>query len=83
MIRLTERAATTGGLATPFARRRALRVGAWSVPHHQPLFWVALWVLVAAAQVVALLPVLSDGVMPTAGTDVVYRLMGGSFSPAG
>jgi signal transduction histidine kinase len=83
MIRLTERAATTGGLATPFARRRALRVGAWSVPHHQPLFWVALWVLVAAAQVVALLPVLSDGVMPTAGTDVVYRLMGGSFSACG
>src|SRR3954467_11076480 len=84
MIRGTQRAATVGELtAMPFGRRRTLRLGAWSVPHHQTAFWVALWALVAAAQVVALLPVPSDGAVPTVGTDVVYRLMGGSFSACG
>jgi signal transduction histidine kinase len=84
MIRLTHRAATAGDFATtPFAGRATLRRGAWRVPYHHASFWVALWTLVAAAQVVGLLPVVSEGVVPTVGTDVIYRLMGGSFSACG
>src|SRR5688500_9582501 len=84
MIRLTQRAVTASDVAPQsLALPRALRLDAWSVPHHRRLFWAGLWALVAAAQVVALLPVLSDGVVPPVGTDVVYRLMGGSFSACG
>ena len=45
-------------------------------------FWVALWILVAAAEFVALIPVLfPDG--PVVASDVVSRLLGGSFAACG
>ena len=45
-------------------------------------FWVALWVLVVAAEFVALIPVLfTDD--PVVASDVVSRLLGGSFAACG
>ena len=45
-------------------------------------FWVALWILVAAAEFVALIPVLfTDD--PVEASDVVSRLLGGSFAACG
>ena len=45
------------------------------MPRRGPLFWVAMWALLAAAEFVALIPVLwPEGPVPA--SDVVYRLVG-------
>jgi signal transduction histidine kinase len=47
-----------------------------------PVFWVTLWSLAAVAQFVALIPVLFPE-QPVAASDVVSRLVGGSFAACG
>jgi signal transduction histidine kinase len=57
-------------------------LGRLAMPRRGPLFWVALWVLLAAASFVALIPVLwPEGPVPA--SDVVYRLVGVSFGGCG
>ena len=46
-------------------------------------FWISLALLLAAAQFAALVPVLFDHEPPPPGSDVVFRLMGGSFGACG
>ena len=46
-------------------------------------YWAALWALAIAAELGALVPVLSAGGAPVEGADLVYRLVGGSFAAFG
>ena len=46
-------------------------------------FWIALWLLAAVAEVLALRPVLFDRDAPIDGLDVVFSLVGGSFAAFG
>ena len=45
--------------------------------------WIALWVAVAVAEVLALRPVLFDREAPIQGIEVVFTLVGGSFAACG
>jgi signal transduction histidine kinase len=72
-----------GGLVTrPVARRRGGIARRFAVVHRGVGFWMLSWALVAGAQAAILVPVI-DGGEPVPGTDVVYRLMGGSFAACG
>src|SRR5215204_1008077 len=54
----------------------------FAVPARGRWFWGSMWALVAAVEFVALIPVLSpEGPVPA--SDVVYRLVGGSFAACG
>ena len=67
-------------VATPDARPSLL--SRFAVPARGQWFWAAMWALVAAAQFVALIPVLFPD-EPVVASDVVSRLLGGSFAAAG
>ena len=61
---------------------RAAPLSRFGAKERGPGFWVALWVLVVAAEFVALIPVLfTDD--PVVASDVVSRLLGGSFAACG
>jgi signal transduction histidine kinase len=45
--------------------------------------WIALWAAVAAAEVLALRPVLFDREAPIQGIEIVFTLVGGSFAACG
>ena len=45
--------------------------------------WIALWIAVAAAEVLALRPVLFDREAPIQGIEVAFTLVGGSFAACG
>ena len=45
--------------------------------------WIALWIAVAAAEILALRPVLFDREAPIEGIEVVFTLVGGSFAGCG
>jgi signal transduction histidine kinase len=60
------------GVRTPIA----VRAPPWAL-------WIGLWALAAAAEVLALRPVLFDRAEPIAGLDVVFTLIGGSFAAFG
>ena len=64
----------------PVGRRALLR--RFAAPARGTGFWVSLWALVAAAEFVALIPVLFPS-GPVVASDVVSRLLGGSFAAAG
>ncbi len=70
-------------VARPATRVRAHRLPRWSAPTHRPWFWAAMWALVAAASVVALLPVLLDRGPPAPGFSVIHDLSGVSFAACG
>jgi signal transduction histidine kinase len=61
--------------APAFARFGTARPEGW--------LWIALWIAVAAAEVVALRPVLFDREAPIQGIEVVFTLVGGSFAACG
>jgi signal transduction histidine kinase len=84
MIGLTPSAVGVRGLvARPVARGRAHSIGRLSAPTHSAGFWVAMWIAIAAASVVAFIPVL-DGDGPPAPLNVVLHLLGGvSFAACG
>jgi signal transduction histidine kinase len=52
-------------------------------PRRGPLFWPALWALVAAAEFAALVPVIWPGEERVETVQVIYRLIGGSFAACG
>jgi signal transduction histidine kinase len=56
--------------------RFAFRAPPWAA-------WLALWVLAAIAEALALRPVLFERDAPIAGLDVVFSLVGGSFAAFG
>ena len=65
----------SGSGAPAFARFRSARPEGW--------LWIALWIAVAAAEVLALRPVLFDREAPIQGIEVVFTLVGGSFAACG
>jgi signal transduction histidine kinase len=56
--------------------RFAVRAPPWTL-------WIGLWALAAAAEALALRPVLFDRTDPIVGIDVVFTLVGGSFAAFG
>jgi signal transduction histidine kinase len=70
-------------MARPVARGRVAGLSRLSAPTHSAWFWVALWVTVATAGFVALIPVLFDRGPPQAGYDVIHTLSGISFAACG
>ena len=47
------------------------------------MFWAVLWTAAVAAELGALVPILTRGDAPLVAADVVYRLVGGSFAAFG
>jgi signal transduction histidine kinase len=70
-------------VARPVAHARAQRLRRLTAPTHSPWFWVALWIAVATAGFVALIPALFDSGPPAQGFDVVHDLAGVSFAACG
>jgi signal transduction histidine kinase len=69
-------------VATRPELRRSVRVlSRFAAPTHRLGFWIALWALAGAIQIVALLPVIRGQALP--GWDVIFRLVGGSFAACG
>jgi signal transduction histidine kinase len=84
MISMTPWAAGVRELvARPVARRRVEGLSRFTAPTRSPLFWVALWVAVAAASFAALVPVIFDRGPPMAVNDVIHSLSGTSFAACG
>ena len=54
----------------------------FSGPTRRPAFWTALWAAAVAAELVALLGLVTAD-EPVAGFRVVFRLAGGASPPAG
>ena len=70
-------------LARPVERGRLRGLGHLTARAHGTAFWLALWAAVAAAGVIALIPVLFDGDPPVPGNSVIHRLSGVSFAACG
>ena len=64
-----------GSGASAFARFGSARPEGW--------LWIALWIATAAAEILALRPVLFDREAPIQGIAVVFTLVGGSFAACG
>ena len=64
-----------GSGASALARFGSARPEGW--------LWIALWIAVAAAEILALRPVLFDREAPIQGIEVVFTLVGGSFAACG
>ena len=64
-----------GSGATALARFASARPEGW--------LWIALWIAVAVAEVLALRPVLFDREAPIQGIEVAFTLVGGSFAACG
>jgi signal transduction histidine kinase len=83
MRRWAPRAVVASGLATTADAHRVTRMPSrFATPGRSAGFWVAMWTLALAAELVALLPI-AFGDAAVAGADVVYRLVGGSFAAFG
>jgi signal transduction histidine kinase len=65
------------------AARPSPAIGRFAAPQRGPGFWLALWVLVVAAELGALVPVIFPGEEHVEAVQVVYRLIGGSFAACG
>jgi signal transduction histidine kinase len=71
-------------VARPVSRRRSAHVLSRFTGRERGIrFWVAMWVVVAAAEFGALVPVIFGRTEPVPGWEVVYRLIGGSFAACG
>ena len=82
--RWAPRAAVASGLAPSPGAQPAVRVShRFTAPRRGAGFWVALWTVAVAAEFGALVPIVFAGDVPVAGSDVVYRLVGGSFAACG
>ncbi|HET9740348.1 MAG TPA: histidine kinase [Solirubrobacteraceae bacterium] len=83
MLRLVSWAGGTSELlARPVERGRLRGLGHLTARTHGTRFWVALWAAVAAAGVIALIPVFA-GDPPVPGNEVIHRLSGISFMACG
>src|SRR4051794_2162577 len=72
-----------GLVAAPVSRRSAHVLSRFSGRERSVRFWVALWLLAAAAQIGALVPVFSGAAAGEPGYGLVFRLIGGSFLVCG
>ena len=82
--RWAPRAVVADGFAHGSGAQPAVRVShRFTAPRRGAGFWVALWTVAVAAEFGALVPILFAGEVPVAGSDVVYRLVGGSFAACG
>jgi signal transduction histidine kinase len=72
-------AETAGALAGG----HALTARRFAGSEHGPAFWITLWIVVAAAEFGALVPVLFPQGVPVEAIDVAFRLIGGSFAACG
>jgi signal transduction histidine kinase len=70
-------------VAPPVSRRSADVLTRFGARAHGTEFWVALWVVAAAAEFGAMVPVIFGRAEPVPGWEVVYRMIGGSFAAAG
>jgi signal transduction histidine kinase len=70
-------------IAPPVSRRGADVLSRFTAHAHGTAFWVALWIVAAAAEFGALVPVIFGREEPVPGWEFVYRLIGGSFAAAG
>jgi signal transduction histidine kinase len=84
MIRWAPWEGVASDLATgPFHRSGVDVRSRFAVRHHPALFWIGLWAAAAAAEILALRPVLFDRDAPIVGLDVVFSLVGFSFAAFG
>ena len=84
MIRVASREAVSGTLeASPVDRRSARVLSRFGEADRPAAFWVTLWVVVAAAEFGALVPVIWSHGEPVDAWQVVFRLIGGSFAACG
>jgi signal transduction histidine kinase len=84
MVRVASRGVAAGDLvATPVGRPSARTLSRYAPVERGPVFWLALWALVVAAEFGALVPVIWSGGQPVEGWQVVFRLIGGSFAASG
>jgi hypothetical protein len=70
-------------VARPGWRRNVEILGRFSAHEHGVAFWVALWLAGLAAEAGAFLPLITAGAAPMDASDVVLRLVGGSFVACG
>ena len=82
MLRLLSWAGASSELLARPVERGRLRVGHLTARAHGTQFWLALWLAVAAAGAIALIPVF-DGDPPVPGNEVIHRLSGLSFAACG
>src|SRR5918992_29245 len=84
MLRWTPWGAVASDVATgPGARSGARPLSRFTAPEHHLAFWLALWAAAAAAGFAALVPVIFDRGPPLPGSEVVFRLVGVSFTACG
>ncbi len=84
MIRLASRGVAASDLvANPVGRRNAHVLSRFADAQRPASFWVTLWLVVAAAEFGALVPVIWNGGEPVPGWQLVFRLIGGSFAACG
>src|SRR4029450_7822025 len=84
MIRLSSWDVVANAFATrPRDARGAQTIGRIGAPGGGPAFWIALWVLVIAAEFAALIPVIWPDEEQVDTVQVIYRLIGGSFAACG
>jgi signal transduction histidine kinase len=84
MVRVASRAVAAGDLvAAPVGRPSARTLSRFAPRERTAAFWLALWALVIAAEFGALVPVIWSGGEPVEGSQVAFRLIGGSFAACG
>jgi signal transduction histidine kinase len=77
------RAVDAGGLAEQAADARPPPASRFTAPARGGLFWIALWAVAVAACFGALVPVILGSQGEVRGDDLVYRLVGVSFTTLG
>jgi signal transduction histidine kinase len=70
-------------VARPVALGRVEHLHRFTAPTRSVWFWLTLWIAVAIASFVALIPALFDGEPPMAANDVIHSLSGTSFAACG
>jgi len=84
MVRWARMESVSGGSARALDAGSAARVSRrFAISRRGAGFWIALWTLAIAAELAALVPIMSTDGAPVEGADVVYRLVGGSFAACG
>jgi signal transduction histidine kinase len=70
-------------VARPVSRRSAHVLSRFTARQRGAAFWAGMWIVVAAAEFGALVPVIFGRAEPVPGWEIVYRLIGGSFAASG
>jgi signal transduction histidine kinase len=83
-IRWAPGATAAGGRAAPAGAHDGPGLPTrFAAPAGGAVFWAVLWTAAIAAELGALVPILTRGDAPLVPADVVYRLVGGSFAAFG